>query len=58
MIGFFVLLLSVGLGLIYLFWGAGSAVSGLFCIGLALIPAALVWFLLTLLGWLVKKWDQ
>jgi len=57
-IGFIILLFSVGLGLIYLFWGAGPAVSGLLCIGLALIPAALIWFLLILLEWIVKKWDQ
>ena len=58
LLGFFIVLLGVGLGSIYLFWGAGSALSGLLCIGLALVPAIIIWLLLALLGWIVKKWDQ
>ncbi len=56
--GFFVILIVVGVGTIYLIWGPASAISGLACIGLVLIPVVLIWALLWLLGWIAKKADQ
>jgi hypothetical protein len=57
-IGFFIILLVVGLGLIYLIWGRNAAVSGLICIGLGVFPIGLIWLLLWLLGWIAKKMDR
>ena len=42
LIGFFVLLIVVGLGLIFFIWGAGAAISGLICVGVALVPVLVV----------------
>jgi hypothetical protein len=53
--GFLVLVFLVGDGLIYLFMGQNAAVMGLVCLALALVPAVLIWLLLSLMGWLVKK---
>jgi hypothetical protein len=53
--GFLVLVFLVGDGLIYLFMGRNAALMGLVCLVLALVPAVLVWLLLGLMGWLVKK---
>ncbi len=58
LIGFFLLLVLVGDGLIYLFFGQGSAIVGLICVGAALIPAFLVWLVLALMDWIHKKADQ
>jgi hypothetical protein len=58
LIGFFVLLVLVGDGLIYLFYGQGSAIVGLICVGVALIPALLVWLVLLLMEWILKKADR
>ncbi len=58
LIGFFVLLVLIGDGLIYLFWGSGSAVMGLICVGAALVPALVVWLLLLLLEWIRKTADK
>jgi hypothetical protein len=53
--GFLVLIFLVGDGLIYLFMGRDAAIMGLVCVTLGLAPAVLVWLLLSLMGWLVKK---
>lgn len=54
-VGFLALVFLVGDGLIYLFMGRDAAILGLVCLALGLAPAVLVWLLLGLLGWLVKK---
>ena len=54
-VGYLALVFVVGDGLIYLFMGRDAAVMGLVCLVLGLAPAVLVWLLLGLLGWLVKK---
>jgi hypothetical protein len=41
-IGFSLLLIVVGLGLIFFIWGAGAAVAGLICVGAALLPVLAV----------------
>jgi hypothetical protein len=53
--GFLALIFLVGDGLIYLFMGRDAAIMGLVCVTLGLAPAVLVWLLLSLMGWLVKK---
>lgn len=55
LIGFFLILFLVGDGLIYWLMGRESALLGLVCILGALVPAALVWLFLGLLGWIVRK---
>jgi hypothetical protein len=55
LVGFFVLVFGLGLGLIYLWWGQGAALMGLVCLLAALVPAALVWLFLAILGWIAKK---
>ncbi len=58
LIGFFLLLLVVGIGLIYLFYGRNAAVMGLICTGAALLPAVLIWLVLWLMGYIVKKANE
>ncbi len=41
-IGFIVLLLVVGVGLILLFYGKSAALMGLFCIVAALVPVLMI----------------
>ena len=56
--GFFVIVVIVGVGLIYAFWGQPAAVTALICAVGAIIPAVLVWLVLELLGWVVKKVNE
>jgi hypothetical protein len=58
LLGFFGLLLFIGIGLIYLFYGRNAAPMGLFCTGAALIPAILVWLVLWVMGYIVKKANE
>lgn len=53
--GFFLLLLLVGDGLIYLLYGPGAALSGLLCIFSGLAPLALIALGLYLMEMVVKK---
>jgi hypothetical protein len=53
--GFLLLIIVAGDGLIYLFMGRNAAVMGLVCIALGLAPAFLIWLILAVMGWLVKK---
>ena len=55
LIGFFILLIVVGLGLIFFLWGAGAAISGLICVGVALLPVLVVLGVLWLLDRLARK---
>jgi len=57
LLGFFILLVLVGVGSIYFIYGREAAVFGLVCIGMALVPAGLVWLVLALMGWAAKKAD-
>lgn len=47
--------LVVGVGLIYLFWGATPALTSLACFGLFLGVIALVWGILFVIGWLGER---
>lgn len=57
-VGFIILLLLIGDGLIYLIYGPGAAVSGLICILGGLIPILLIYGLLSLLEIIVKKANE
>jgi hypothetical protein len=54
-IGFVVLLLLVGDGLIFLIYGPGAAVSGLICIFAGLLPLIFIALALLLLDVIVKR---
>jgi uncharacterized SAM-binding protein YcdF (DUF218 family) len=48
------LLLVVGLGLIWLIYGFGSAMMGLLCLLGALVPIGLIFLSLQLIDWISK----
>ena len=54
-VGFILLLFTIGVGLIYLFYGAGGALTGLMCILLGLAPVALIWLALAVMEWIVQR---
>jgi hypothetical protein len=54
-IGFIILLIFVGDGLIYLIYGSGAAVTGLLCILGGLAPLILIAGLMLFLDFVVKK---
>ena len=54
LVGFILILLVVGLGLIYLIYGPSAAVSGLLCTLAGIAPLGLIWLFLYLLDWIVK----
>ncbi len=58
LLGFFGLLLVIGIGLIYLFYGREAALMGLICTVAALAPAVLVWLFLWVMGYIVKKANE
>jgi hypothetical protein len=53
-IGFIILLLVIGDGLIYIFYGRDAAVMGLICILAGLAPILLIFLVLWLIGQIVK----
>ena len=55
LIGMFLLLFVVGLGLIYIFYGRGGLVTGLLCMLGGLSPVVLIMLVLWGMDWLVKK---
>lgn len=55
LIGAFLLLFIVGLGLIWVIYGFAAAVSGFLCLLGALIPIALIFLALFGLDWIVKR---
>jgi len=57
-VGFIVLLLLVGDGLIYFIYGPQAAISGLLCIGAGLVPVLLIFGLFLILDWIVKKANE
>lgn len=54
-IGGLVLLFVVGIGLIYLIYGAGAALSGLLCLSLGMLPLLAIWLFFILLDWFVHR---
>lgn len=57
-IGGIFLLLFVGGGLILLIYGPGAATTGILCIVAGLLPILLIFLILTLLDWIVKKGNE
>jgi hypothetical protein len=57
-IGFIALLLIIGLGSIYAFYGSGAAVTGLICLIGAGIPVILILGALWLVNWIAKRAHQ
>jgi len=53
--GALVLLFIVGIGLIYLIYGAGAAGIGLLCLLGSLVPIALIFIALYGIDWIVKR---
>jgi len=58
LLGFFGLLLFVGIGLIYLIYGRNAALMGILCTGAAIVPAGLIWLVLWIMGYIVKKANE
>ncbi len=57
-IGAFVLLFVVGLGLIWAIYGFGAAVSGFLCLLGALVPIGLIFIALYGIDWIVKHGNR
>ncbi|MDO8752421.1 MAG: hypothetical protein Q7J80_00890 [Anaerolineales bacterium] len=55
LIGAFVLLFVIGLGLIWAIYGFSAAVAGFLCLLGALVPIALIFLALFGLDWIVKR---
>lgn len=56
--GGILLILIVGIGLIYGFFGGRAAIMGLVCMALGLTPLVLIWFALWIIDWLTKRTNQ
>ncbi len=57
-IGFLILLILIGDGLIYVFYGRGAALTGLLCLAAASVPLLLIWLIMSILGWIVRKSEE
>jgi hypothetical protein len=55
LVGAFLLLFVVGLGLIWLIYGLPAAITGMFCLLGALVPISLVWLFMVGLDWIVRR---
>jgi hypothetical protein len=58
LVGFIAILILVGNGLIWFFWGREAAVMGLVCLAAGLGPLILIAASLFLIEWFVKKADR
>lgn len=54
-VGGLLLLFVVGIGLIYIFYGQGAALTGLLCMVVALIPLILIWVMFVVLEFITKR---
>jgi hypothetical protein len=54
-LGGIILLFVVGIGLIYLFYGQRTALTGLLCLLIGMIPLFLIWLLFWLLELITKR---
>lgn len=54
-VGALLMLFIVGTGLIYLVYGAGAAMMGLFCLLGAFVPIGLIFLALYILDWITKR---
>ena len=54
-VGVLVILFTVGIGLIYVFYGEAAAIMGLLCLGAGLLPIALIVLVLWVLDRMVRR---
>jgi hypothetical protein len=54
-LGGIVILFVIGIGLIYLFYGQGAALTGLMCLILGLLPLLLIWLMFWVLERITKQ---
>jgi len=54
-IGALILIFLVGDGLIYLIYGSQSALLGLFCLLLGLLPVLLIIIVIIIIDWILKR---
>lgn len=54
-VGALLLLFTVGLGLIWMIYGFGAAVMGFLCLLAAFVPIGLIFLLLNLSDWILKR---
>jgi len=54
-LGFLIILFLIGDGLIYLIYGREAAILGLICLVAGLAPLVLIWLVLLMMEWIVKK---
>jgi hypothetical protein len=54
-IGGIILISVIGVGLIYLFYGPGAALSGLLCLFIGLLPILLIIAIFSFMDWIVKR---
>jgi hypothetical protein len=53
--GGLLVLFIIGDGLILFFYGPASAIFGLLCIGIGLIPVVIIYAVFALIDWIVKN---
>ncbi len=53
--GFILILFAVGVGLIYIFYGRAAAFSGAVCLLALLAPVLVIWLVLLVMEWFVKR---
>ena len=58
LVGFVFILVVVGVGLIYVFYGPQAAWTGLLCLGMGLSPLLLVWMILLIIDRIIRKVDK
>ena len=56
--GAVLVLLIIGDGLIYLFYGGGAALMGILCILAGIVPVVLTFLVLVLFDWIRKRADR
>ena len=58
LIGFYLIMLTVGEGLIYIIYGSSAALLGLLCILGSLVPLALIGLAFLGIHWILKRADR
>ena len=54
-VGGLLILFIFGDGLIFFIYGPSSAIFGLFCMGIGIIPIILIYLVFVLIDWIVKN---
>ncbi len=57
-VGALLVLFIVGIGLIYLIYGSGAALTGILCLLAGMIPVVLIVLVLLILDWIRKRADH